>query len=420
MPLISWLHNSRLRMALLILGLMIGFSIPPLFNSFKEGDNMDYNLWQRTGQTLCAGGDIYPTDGSKFPFMYPPPCAALLAPISPLPEFFFVLTLVLLNSVAWAACIIFSVSLATGSWRNAHPALYLWPSIAVIPLIHNTYLLGQPALLLLALVLGCFVLLRRGRPFVGGTLLAVAVVIKAYPILVAGYLIYRRQWRALVGLICALVVLFAIVPLAFRSPAQVQKDITVWSQGMLFKTGEKGIAQRPARSLGFKNQSLQSVVYRLLRPVLADGEGDKEWKVNFLALSYEQANKVYAVVVLALLAVYAGATFGSGPPPRPSGEALEMGMAVILGIILAPLSFQYSYVWLLFPVTTLLFLAITAPQASSLRRAAGVSLGVCIFLLLWSIPLTRTAGAYGNILFAGLALYGGSAILLRSGWLRPS
>jgi len=405
---------------LLIFGLIIGFSIPPLFNSLSEHDNMDYNLWQRTGQITLSGQDIYPTDGSKFPFMYPPPCATLLAPLSPLPEFLFVMALGLLNTAAWIACILFSVYLATGNWRHAHPALYLWPSVAVIPLVHNTYLLGQPALLLLALVLGCFVLLRRGNPFWGGSLLAIAVAIKAYPIIVSGYLVYRRQWRALAGLICGLAILFAVLPLAFRSPAQVQKDITTWSQGMLFKVEEKGIAQRPERSLGFKNQSLQAVVYRLLRPVLADGEGDKQWMVNIVNLSYEQANIAFALIVLALGVIYAGSTWGSGPPPRPAGEALEMGMATILGIILAPLSFQYSYVWLLFPVTTLLFLAISAPQKSCFHRTAIISLGTCVFLLLWSLPLTRVAAAYGNIFFSAIALYIGSAIILRAGWLRIS
>lgn len=420
--LIRQLQKTRLRVALLILGMMIGFSIPPLYNSFDAGDNMDYNLWQRTGQITLAGQDIYPTDGSKFPFMYPPPCATLLAPISPLPEFLFVASLALLNSIAWAACILFSVYLVTGNWRNAHPALYLWPSVAVIPLVHNTYLLGQPALLLLALTLGCFALLRRGNPFSGGILLALAVAIKAYPLIVAGYLVYRRQWKALAGLVCGLVLIFTVLPLVFRTPAQVQKDITTWSQGMLFKTGEKGIAQRPARSLGFKNQSMQAVVYRLLRPVPADGEGggDKTWRVNILNLSYGQANVVFALGVLVLLIFYAGATWGSGPPPQPTGDALEMGMAVILGIILAPLSFQYSYVWLLFPVTTLLYLAISAPQKSCLRHAAAISLGTCVFFLLWSIPITRVAAAYGNIFFSGVALYVGSAVILRSGWLRTS
>lgn len=402
--------------AVLILCMMAGFWIPPLFNSFRTGDNMDYNLWQRTGKIVLDGGDIYPRDGSSFPFMYPPPCATFLAPLSVLPEQAFVAALVLVNSVAWVACILLSVYLATGRWLDAHPALYLWPSVAVIPLVHNTYLLGQPAIVLLALVLGCFALVQRGQGFAGGALLAVATAIKAYPIIAAGCLVYRRRWSALAGLLCGLFAVFFILPLAFRSPAQVKEDAELWARGMLFKYEERGIAQRPKRSYSFKNQSLQATAHRFLRPVPADGEKDDQWKVNFADLSFTGVNAVLAATVFILVVVYAGASFGT-TLPRPSGEALEQGMATIFAVILAPLSFQYSYVWLMFPLTTLLHLAISAPQGSNLRRAASVTLGTCVFLLLWSVPFAREAAAYGNIFFAAVAVFLGSAVILRSGWL---
>ena len=66
-------------------------------------------------------------------------------------------------------------------------------------LIYNVYLLGQPNLLLLALLLGAFACLRLGRPIGAGSLLATAAAIKAFPILALGYLIYRRMWTASVG-----------------------------------------------------------------------------------------------------------------------------------------------------------------------------------------------------------------------------
>lgn len=400
----------------LILCMMVGFSVQPLFNSFRESDNMDYNLWQRTGAIVLDGGDVYPRDGSSFPFMYPPPCATFLAPLSVLPEQGFVFALILINSAAWAACILLSVYLATGRWFDARPELYLLPSVAVIPLVHNTYLLGQPAIVLLALVLGCFALVRSGRGFSGGLLLAVATAIKAYPVIAAGYLIYRRQWAGLAGLVCGLLLVFFVLPLTFRSAAQVKDDAVLWTKGMLFKYEESGIAQRPKRSYSFKNQSLQATAHRLLRPVAADGEKNDEWKVNFTDLSFPQVNAVMAVSVLGLLVVYAGASFGRSVP-SPSGDALEQGMAVILAVILAPLSFQYSFAWLMFPITTLLHLALSSPQGSSLRRASVVTLGACVFLLLWSVPFVRGAAAYGNIFFAAVALYLGSAWILRSGQL---
>lgn len=406
--------------AALVLALMVIFSIIPMYNgATREDDNMDYNLWQRTGQVVLDGGEIYPQDGEEFPFMYPPPCAVMLAPVSWLPELGFVFMLVMMNSLAWAACIFLSVFLVAGRWIVPHPGLYLWPSVAVIPLVHNTYLLGQPALVLLALVLGCFAMLRTGRPFTAGALLAVAVAIKAYPLIAAGYFVYRFQWRALAGLVVALLVLFFVFPLMFRTPAQVVEDATVWTKGMVFKYEEKGMAQRPERSYSFRNQSVQAVVHRLTRPVHAGTSGSKtRWEVNVINLTFAQANILLAVVAAGLVVFYVATTFGV--PKVRLAEALETGMVTMLPVLLAPLSFQYSYVWLIYPISVMLYLGLTSAPATVLRRASAVTIGATVGLLLFSIPFTQPAAAYGNIFFAGLAVYLGCGIILRAGWWRKS
>jgi hypothetical protein len=410
-------HLSRRWVAVIIVLMMAGFSVPPLVNLTRPGTNMDYNLWQETGRIALRGGDIYPQDGTAFPFMYPPPCASMLALISPLPEAGFVLALVLLNSLAWAACILLSVYLVTGRLLGAHPALYFWPSLAVIPLVYNTYLLGQPALVLLALLLGCFALLDRNKPFAAGLLLAAAAAIKAYPILAAGYLIYRRQWLALAGLTCGLLAAFFLLPLALRSPVQVQSDFVTWTHGMIFKFEEDGMAQRPLRSYSFKNQSAQATVHRLVRPVLADGEADPAWRVNVINLSFAQANLLMVALVLGLLIFYVATTVRIAPS-LPVGETLNQGMVALLAVFLAPLSFQYSYVWMLFPFTTMLYLAMIAPAGSPLRRAAIWGLTGSVGLLLLSIFSPRLFAAYGNIFFAGCSLFVAQGLILRSGWLR--
>jgi len=410
-------HLSRRWVAVIVVLMMAGFSVPPLVNLTRPGTNMDYNLWQDTGLIALRGGEIYPQDASEFPFMYPPPCAAMLALISPLPEAGFVFVLVVVNSLAWAACILLSVYLATGCLRGAHPALFFWPSIAVIPLVYNTYLLGQPALVLLALLLGCFALLRRNAPVSAGLLLAVAVAIKAYPVIAAGYLLYRRQWPALAGLVAGLVVLFFFLPMTLRSPAQVRSDFLTWSHGMLFKFEEDGMAQRPLRSYSFKNQSAQATVHRLVRPVLADGEADPSWRVNVIELSFAQANYLMMAVALGLLLFYLTMTVRLTPCP-PVGAALDQGMVTLLAVFLAPLSFQYSYVWMIFPFTTVLYLALTSQGGSPLRRASLWGLAVSVGLLLLSVLSPRVFAAYGNIFLAGCALFVVQGGVLRFGWLR--
>ena len=139
-------------------------------------------------------------------------------------------------------------------------------------LVYNIYLLGQPNLLLLALLLGSFACLRLGRPIGAGALLATAAAIKAFPILALGYLIYRRMWTASAATVAVLAAWLLLAPLPFRTPAQAVDDLVVWSQGMLFTYNTHGIAQRPFRSYSYKNQSIMALAHRLLRDVPADGE----------------------------------------------------------------------------------------------------------------------------------------------------
>ena len=137
--------------------------------------------------------------------MYPPSAAAMLAWISMLGRTGSLLALVIVNSAAWLASILLSVWLAVKPGKGRHPLVVILPSLSIIVLVHNIYLLGQPNLLLLALLLGAFACLQRGRQVAAGSLVATAAAIKAFPIMVLGYLIYRRMWAASAATVAVLV-----------------------------------------------------------------------------------------------------------------------------------------------------------------------------------------------------------------------
>ena len=134
------------------------------------------------------------------------------------------------------------------------------PSLPIIVLVHNIYLLGQPNLLLLALLLGAFACLQRGHHIGAGALVATAAAIKAFPIMVLGYLIYRRMWAASAATVAVLAAWLLIAPLPFRTPAQAVDDVVVWSKGMLFTYNSHGIAQRPFRSYSYKNHTVRATL----------------------------------------------------------------------------------------------------------------------------------------------------------------
>ena len=253
---------------------MATFSAFPLANLILGLPTKDYGLWYQVGLAVRHGLDVYPRPetGRLFPFMYPPSAAVMLGWLSMLGPFGSLLTLLLINSAAWVICIWLSVWLAAGGRGQRHPLVLIVPSLSVVVLVYNIYLLGQPNLVLLALLLGSFACLRLGRSISAGALLATAAAIKAFPILALGYLIYRRMWTASVATVAVLAAWLLIAPLPFRTPAQAVDDVVVWSKGMLFTYNTNGIAQRPFRSYSYKNQSIMALAHRLLRDMPADGE----------------------------------------------------------------------------------------------------------------------------------------------------
>ena len=407
-----------MRFVSILLGvLMVGFSVAPIANVVrKERFNKDYDLWQAVGRTVLAGGDVYPRTEGLFPFMYPPACASMLATIAALPRGAFVAALLILNSAAWIACVVASVYLATGRLKGNPPELYFWPSIAIVPFIHDTYLLGQPAILLLALLLGAFVALRRQAPIAAGALIAIAAAIKAYPILAIGYLIYRRRWKATIATVVTLLALMFVLPMAFRSPGRAVEDFVLWSRGMLFKYDERTIAQRPERAYSFKNQSIQATVHRLGRPVLANGENDKTWRVNLLSLDFRTTTLLMLAATGAVGVFYLATTYKADP--GPPNDAVEGALVSLMILMVAPLSFNYSYAWLMYPYTLLMHLAFTSRPGSAPRRLAIGAIATSVGLLVLTLPMPKVAQAYGNVFFSGLTLFAALGVVSKRGWYR--
>ena len=124
------------------------------------GKTKDYPLWFWAGQQVLQGKDLYPSDpNAYFEFIYPPLSAVLLA----IPSFFgkipLYLCLSFLNVVAWWMTAQFSHAM-TGSGRKPGPWLEALPGFVTVTFVFDMFDLGQPNLVLLALMLYGFWLLR--------------------------------------------------------------------------------------------------------------------------------------------------------------------------------------------------------------------------------------------------------------------
>ena len=397
------------RLAFGLAVLILVFSAAPLFNNLTGRPNKDYDLWYQVGRDYRQGLDIYPTDARPFPFMYPPAAAALLAVATLAGPFGFVALLVLANSAAWVGSVFLSVRLATGaSWRQ-RPLLYAGPTLWVVPFVHDMYLLGQPNLFLLLLMLGAFAGLRRGRPWAAGALVGLAAAIKAFPVLALGYFVYRRQWKATASAALTLALLLTVAPLPFRGASRAARELVVWTKGMVLRYDEGQIAQRPERCYSFKNQSLVGVANRLLRSVPADGESKDPWTVNVADLGFRGVNRVIAGLTAALGLFYVGVMRWrpSADPAAARREfTAETAMLLLMVLVFSPFAFNYFYVWLIYPLTVLIARMNAAPAGSAERRVLLAGLLVSLAVFASALVSLRGAQAYGNLLLTDFLLLG--------------
>ncbi|CAN5308629.1 hypothetical protein BH20VER2_BH20VER2_07100 [soil metagenome] len=384
----------------LFVAVLLVFGSIPIINTVVKDSHKDYELWHDTGQKVLQGDHIYPLQRKKFPFMYPPPAALLLAPVSLLGQTGLVIALVLLNAAAWTASILLSVRLATGTWKRPHPLVLLVPSLVIVVYAWSNFHLGQPTLLLLVLTLGAFVALQAKRQVLAGALVGLAAGIKAFPLIIIVYLIYRRYWVAAASLVLALVFLLIVLPTPFRGFDQARTDLRRWTEGMLLKYDDTGVAQRPGRSNSWKNQSIFGVANRLLRHEDADERFGPHTPVyvNFTNFSFETVNRIIVGTGLLLGILYV-AVMPRRNRRTTGTDAIEFALLVLLMLVFTPLSFGYLFASLLFPFTVLVqrWLQTRSPLLLYGAMAA-------VVLLVLTIPFQKTAQMYGNTLAATLVL----------------
>jgi Glycosyltransferase family 87 len=385
----------------------IVFSALPVLRYLRGHSIFDYELWYATGKHVLAGDEIYFFRAGKYDFMYPPPCALFLTGASLLGQGGLILLLVAINSVAWFYSAKLSAVLAGGLRGTTNSLLYLIPSLLVIVYVWSSYHLGQPNLVLLALMVGAFVALRGKHEIAAGALIGVAAAIKAFPVLAIIYLVYRRYWKAAVSLVATLVFLLLILPAPLRGFERAWHDLEKWSAGML-KYSEVSVGQRPMRSYTWKNQSLIGVSNRLLRHVDADAASapHQPVHVNFADLSFPLVNAIIISIALAL-----GLLFVMVMPQRDmrtaDTDAIEFALLLLLMLMVTPLSFGYFYSWLMLP-----FAVVT--QQTLARKRVPVLWWTLLALALLALGLAFPRGAqlYGNTFFATLLLFIGLSIEL--------
>jgi hypothetical protein len=272
----------------------------------------DFGAYYRAGQAVAAGRSPYTLDakyGELGAYMYCPAFAHVVCrPLAGLTYVWAMRAFLAINWLATAAVVALSLRLVRTEPgcvgpRRAQPASDVaqpvdpfWVGV-IACCSAGTYLwadlqTGLVATLLLLACLGWLSLTLAGRPVLGGLSLSLAVGLKIYPLLLAPYLLLRRQWwPGLIGLAAGLLLQFA-TPAMFVGSRGLLPLHREWLRFCLD-------TQLPAQTIRTGNQSLLGVLART-QPI-SDG-------VHVFSPAHLQAlERAYpAVVVLVTIALYVG------------------------------------------------------------------------------------------------------------------
>lgn len=423
-------HTDRWLWAIWI-SVIIGFAVVPVSVHLRYGGasdrNKDYDTWYMVGQQVLAGEEIYPlAESPRFNFMYPPVSACLIAPLTIAGKLPFILILEAANAVSWIFCVYAGVYLATGKAWGRPVIIYLVPTLATTAYVYDTFQLGQPNLMLLALLLAAFLCLRAGRQFGAGTLIALATAVKAFPVMLAVYLLWRRQYRALTGFLVAMAFLLICLPAPFRGFHRNVADLGTWTNAMVLSYDRGTIAQRPGQSYRWKNSSLIATANRLLRPIPADrkltihpqpyvpGNPNAGYRLIYANIANLDFRVVNFVILGAALAICLGfvAVMPAAKSRTPRTDAIEYAMLLVMMIMFSPISWFYYGVWLMYPLTVVMwYLHDSTNSRNQLRFALG-GLIACLGLLNFVPPWDW----YRSVRAIGTPFFGYLLMLLLLGW----
>ena len=153
---------------------------------------------------------------------------------------------------------------------GGHAAWFVWPVLLVCANFQHALQANQLTLWTLLLCVAGLALVGRRRGFLGGSLVGLAAVIKIMPGILVLYLILRRRWRALGGVLVAGVVFDLVPSVVFFGWHGALQEHQAWLRRAAWHSNRQLIEQPLLRVHRHgTNSSLAGVLTRWLRALPA-------------------------------------------------------------------------------------------------------------------------------------------------------
>lgn len=416
--------------------------------------NKDYSKWYDAALKVREGERLYtPTQKYFGDFIYPPSSAVVFyTPLSFGGRTVMVILLCGLTFIAHVVVVFASVYLARGGsgevgsegWTHQPLGAYLLPFIWTVPHVWDIYLLGQFNLVMLAMLMGGFVLLERAtytskrprssapsriRQISSGMLISLAISAKAFPLPVVFYLAWRRAWLALLGILAGLLLVLLLIPGLVRGFDRHTQEMTIWVDRMILSTSSTQLSNQPWRSFRAGNQSLISVLTRFTRPTenpaWPTSNPREDFNVNLIDAGPRGSWTVVAIVAAGLLATYMLAMLRArhlerASPLAPSRErptplpprytlhrrGIEISILLLLVVLLSPKAGSYYFCWAIPGLAMAVSEWLDAPWGS--QRKWFIGMGLTLSAAISALALGQALGwpveTYGATCFGNLIL----------------
>lgn len=340
---------------------------------------------------------------------YPPFFAFLMAPFAPLPTWlgataWFWLSLAMAVATTWLA-----VRLADDgrAGRPLTAGFYVWPFVAAAGVIGSNLETAQVNIAILFLVVWGLAFFRIRQDGLSGAIVGVAVAVKLTAGVFLLYFLWKRAWRAALGVVAGLVVCWLVLqPLAFGPGFFVEITKGWWADLRPFL--EKGVIAEGVGGYRHTNQSLAAVVGRFFTAVPAGG-GREDLYLNVVSLDREAARWIVRGLQATTLVVLAGVCRTPTDDRRRIGLAFEYALVLIATLFLSPISWINHYVVLLPAFAAAIYWIRTRPRGPARRLLLGT---VIVAAVLLASGISVLAQALSLPFFGAVALFTALAVAL--------
>jgi alpha-1,2-mannosyltransferase len=391
---------------LLFFGVSVQYSIKVL-TPRKDGHTQSAILrWSKQIQAMEGGENIH----EKFNYPNPPVMAQILWPITELAEasplagaltWFYLKVGMALLCMVWVFRLVETPDRPFPAWAKALAVL-----LSIRPIIGDlTH--GNVNIFILFLVMASLYAFSRGRDFLSGLLLALAIACKVTPALFIVYFLWKRGWRVLIGCGIGLVLFFFVVPsLGFAIQKGSVVDgckqnwaaLTSWVDGMIIPYVVRGEVT-PEK----ENQSLPGLLTRLLThaPSFSGWVDDVYTPLayhNVADLGPGAVKRIVQAAQLAFLilmvAVCRAPIKAAGVPAVDTRRGwrlpAEFSLILVAMLLFSERTWKHHCVTLLLPFAVLCY-ALAAGFPTWVRRTAWAAVVVAGLLM-----LSTSSGVFGD------------------------